>query len=215
MFDSQLALPCERIHIEFPSLTLDRHRPWGQVAHLPSARVARLTTTTWHTERAARVPHMRTEPFHHTSAVYLRIVEFSYTVGLSTREATVLIMAAGAGVSRKEAAYRLGCRPGTVDTYWQRILHKCGMDSQLGVFAALLAFSLRSLAAGGMEGGTMAADLARYRAGIDSVIGTGSESLGGRGARSRALPVPPRAVRDRLTSDVSRARREIARSLDS
>lgn len=109
--------------------------------------------------------------------VYSRIVEFAHSRGLSGREAVVLILGAGIGLNRKEAAYRIGCRPGTVDTYWNRILRKCGADSQLEVFASLLAFALENAREACVTGpsrpdrtSSAVRDMVRYRAGIDAAI---------------------------------------------
>jgi DNA-binding CsgD family transcriptional regulator len=74
--------------------------------------------------------------------VHLRIVEFAYAYGLSVREGAIVLLAAGFGLHRKETAHRLSCSPGTIDTYWRRILHKTGHDSQLALMASLLGFAL-------------------------------------------------------------------------
>lgn len=66
---------------------------------------------------------------------------FARQHGLSSREATVLQLAAG-GIHRKETAARLGCGIATVDTYWRRILRKTRLTSQVEVLAALLCFAL-------------------------------------------------------------------------
>lgn len=122
-----------------------------------------------------------------SSAVYQRIVEFSYLINLSTREAMVLILTAGAGVHRKEAAHLLGCSPGTVDTYWRRILRKSKLGSQLELLAALLSFSVedstRSLsaevAAPAVNGARGLNGVVWYRAAIDAAF-RGNLALVGR-----------------------------------
>jgi hypothetical protein len=48
----------------------------------------------------------------------------------------------GAYPASKEAAWQLGCSPGTVQTYWRRVLRKTGTASQSELFAALFRFVL-------------------------------------------------------------------------
>jgi DNA-binding CsgD family transcriptional regulator len=67
--------------------------------------------------------------------------QFAQLYRLSGRETNVLVLAA-AGLHRKESAFRLGCSPGTVDTYWRRIFRKTGQTCQPELFAALLAFAV-------------------------------------------------------------------------
>lgn len=113
-----------------------------------------------------------------SSTVYQRIVEFAYLINLSTREAMVLILTAGAGVHRKEAAHLLGCSPGTVDTYWRRILRKSKLGSQLELLAALLSFSVEdSPRISSIEAPSAAVDaphrlhgVAWYRAALDAAF---------------------------------------------
>lgn len=106
-----------------------------------------------------------------SSTVYQRIVEFAYSINLSTREAMVLILTAGAGVHRKEAAHLLGCSAGTVDTYWRRILRKSKLGSQLELLAALLSYSVQdSLLVPLPEPPRGAGGMAVYRASIDEAF---------------------------------------------
>lgn len=67
--------------------------------------------------------------------------EFAVRHNLSDRETAALLLST-VGVFRKEAAHRLGCAPGTVDTYWRRILRKTGTRSQPELFAALVVFAM-------------------------------------------------------------------------
>lgn len=67
--------------------------------------------------------------------------EFSHLHSLSRREAEVLAMSAR-GISRKEAAFRLGCSVGSVDTYWRRMLKKTLSESPSQVIASLLSLAL-------------------------------------------------------------------------
>jgi len=91
------------------------------------------------------------------SLVHVRITEFANSLRLSAQEAAVLSLAAGSGLHRKETAERLGCRPGTVDTYWRRILRKSGYGSKLELFSALLSFSLNQQAQAALSTSTAAA----------------------------------------------------------
>jgi DNA-binding CsgD family transcriptional regulator len=63
--------------------------------------------------------------------------------GLSDRETIVLLLGAQ-GLHRKAVASRLGCSPGTVDTYWRRILRKTGLSCQSAVNAALLSMAVQT-----------------------------------------------------------------------
>ena len=69
------------------------------------------------------------------------VQRFGQREGLSARETAVLTLAA-LGIHRKEAASRLGCSAGTVDTYWRRIFKKTRSSSQAEIFALLLASAL-------------------------------------------------------------------------
>ena len=61
--------------------------------------------------------------------------------GLSRRERAVLSLGAR-GLHRKGMATELGCSPGTVNTYWNRILRKLHLTSQAEVLANLLRLAL-------------------------------------------------------------------------
>jgi DNA-binding CsgD family transcriptional regulator len=61
--------------------------------------------------------------------------------GLSRRERAVLSLGAR-GLHRKGMATELGCSPGTVNTYWNRILRKLRLSSQAEVLAHLLRLAL-------------------------------------------------------------------------
>jgi DNA-binding CsgD family transcriptional regulator len=63
--------------------------------------------------------------------------------GLSKRERAVLLLGAR-GLHRKGMATELGCSPGTVNTYWNRILRKLTLSSQAEVLARLISLALRS-----------------------------------------------------------------------
>jgi len=63
--------------------------------------------------------------------------------GLSKRERAVLALGAR-GLHRKGMATELGCSPGTVNTYWNRILRKLRLTSQAEVLANLLKLALSS-----------------------------------------------------------------------
>jgi len=78
------------------------------------------------------------------SAVHALVREFAKFYRLSGREAAVLLLAAR-GLHRKESAFRLGCSPGTVDTYWRRIFRKTHHSSQAQVFAGILRFAIEAL----------------------------------------------------------------------
>jgi DNA-binding NarL/FixJ family response regulator len=69
------------------------------------------------------------------------VERFAAANGLSGQETAVLLLTVK-GVHRKEAASRLGCTTGTVDTYWRRIFKKTLRTSQCEVLVALLAFAL-------------------------------------------------------------------------
>jgi DNA-binding CsgD family transcriptional regulator len=108
--------------------------------------------------------------------VELRIVEFAYFIGLSLREGAVLLLVVGGGIERKAAAYGLQCRPGTIDTYWRRILRKSGHESPLQLIAALLAFAVsrparwRADLSRIVPGGADEADFQRYRRAVHAEI---------------------------------------------
>jgi DNA-binding NarL/FixJ family response regulator len=61
--------------------------------------------------------------------------------GLSQRERAVLSLGAR-GLHRKGMSTELGCSPGTVNTYWHRILRKLRLSSQAEVLATLLRMAL-------------------------------------------------------------------------
>jgi DNA-binding CsgD family transcriptional regulator len=82
------------------------------------------------------------ETAHPCPEVELRVVAFAYDLGLSLRECATLLLVVGGGVNRKEAAHRLQCSAGTIDTYWRRILRKSARQSPGEVVAALLAFAV-------------------------------------------------------------------------
>jgi DNA-binding CsgD family transcriptional regulator len=67
--------------------------------------------------------------------------DYAEAHGLSGQERAVLLLGAR-GLHRKGAAVHLGCSPGTVDTYWNRILRKRQLSSQLEVLAELLSLAL-------------------------------------------------------------------------
>jgi DNA-binding NarL/FixJ family response regulator len=85
-------------------------------------------------------PTGRTQPAPH-GALDRLVTSFALSHGLSNQETAVLRLAAE-GVHRKEAAFRLGCQAGTVDTYWRRIFRKTGWTDQSEIYAALLSFAL-------------------------------------------------------------------------
>jgi DNA-binding NarL/FixJ family response regulator len=62
---------------------------------------------------------------------------------LSPRESE-LMQASAQGLSDKEAALKLGCKRGSVRTFWDRIFRKTKRRSQRGVMTALLSFQLKS-----------------------------------------------------------------------
>jgi DNA-binding CsgD family transcriptional regulator len=67
-----------------------------------------------------------------------RVVErFCDKHALSVRENQTLLCFTR-GLCRKETADILGCRIGTIDTYWRRIFVKVGVDSSERLMAALL-----------------------------------------------------------------------------
>jgi DNA-binding CsgD family transcriptional regulator len=72
-----------------------------------------------------------------SGAINALVTGYGQSHGLSRRETSVLVLGVS-GLHRKEAAYQLGCSPGTVDTYWRRILRKTSARSQAEVFAELL-----------------------------------------------------------------------------
>src|SRR5256885_12068482 len=76
-------------------------------------------------------------------AVSVVIDSFASRHGLSAREAAVLA-AAALGLDRRDTAYRLGCRIGTVDTYWRRVFKKTRMSCQSELFARLLSFAVQT-----------------------------------------------------------------------
>ncbi len=132
-----------------------------------------------------------TAPTLATGLVRRHIVEFAYRLGLSVREATVLVLAAGSGLHRKAAADRLGCSPGTVDTYWRRILRKSGQSSQLELLAVLLSYVLtrreppdpRELSPPPDQAPLFIQDFERYCGAINAAMASRSET------RSRVLPL--------------------------
>ena len=67
--------------------------------------------------------------------------------GLSNRERAVLTLGAR-GLHRKGMATELGCSPGTVNTYWNRILKKLRLTSQAEVLAHLLRLALGAATTG-------------------------------------------------------------------
>jgi DNA-binding CsgD family transcriptional regulator len=76
--------------------------------------------------------------------------DFADFYRLSGREAAVLLLAAE-GLHRKESAFRLGCSPGTVDTYWRRIFRKTQQPSQGQLFVRLLCFTVEALSPADVE----------------------------------------------------------------
>jgi DNA-binding NarL/FixJ family response regulator len=72
------------------------------------------------------------------------IARFAAQNHLSERE-TALVSLLAVGSGRKDAATRLGCSLGTIDTYRRRIFRKTGTSSQAELFAALLEFTFRAL----------------------------------------------------------------------
>lgn len=69
------------------------------------------------------------------------LADFADRHRLSQRERAVLSLGMQ-GVHRKGTAVCLGCSPGTVDTYWNRILRKLRLSSQLEVLASLLVIAV-------------------------------------------------------------------------
>jgi DNA-binding CsgD family transcriptional regulator len=80
---------------------------------------------------------------HHDGLLAGVATRFATSHALSPRE-TAVLLAIASGVSRKEVAWRLGCSPGTIHTYWRRLLRKTGSSSQSELFAALIRFVLVS-----------------------------------------------------------------------
>ncbi|MBI5507208.1 MAG: response regulator transcription factor [Deltaproteobacteria bacterium] len=77
-----------------------------------------------------------------TTAVPARALEaFCRQHALSPRETQLLTLAL-AGFDNAELATRLGCRPGTIKTYWRRLLAKTHCASQRHVIAAVAQFRL-------------------------------------------------------------------------
>ena len=69
------------------------------------------------------------------------VERYADVYGLSRRERAVLSLGAR-GLHRKGMATELGCSPGTVNTYWNRILKKLRLSSQAEVLAHLLRLAL-------------------------------------------------------------------------
>jgi DNA-binding CsgD family transcriptional regulator len=72
------------------------------------------------------------------------IARFAAANHLSQRE-TALLSLLTVGLGRKDAASRLGCSLGTIDTYRRRIFRKTGSSSQAELFGALLGVAFRAL----------------------------------------------------------------------
>jgi DNA-binding CsgD family transcriptional regulator len=75
------------------------------------------------------------------NGLYLLVSRYALRHMLSGRETSVLELAA-VGLHRKEVSSRLGCSPGTVDTYWRRIFRKTNRGSECAVLADVLAFAV-------------------------------------------------------------------------
>jgi DNA-binding CsgD family transcriptional regulator len=75
------------------------------------------------------------------SAVTALVDAYAAIHGLSRRERAVLVLGAR-GLHRKGTALYLGCSPGTIDTYWNRLLKKLRLSSQSEALAHLLQLAL-------------------------------------------------------------------------
>lgn len=75
------------------------------------------------------------------SSVEVVVQRFSNRERLSPQEGH-LVMSAVDGLSKKQAAVRLGCEEGTVSSYWKRVFRKTGRNSQRDVISSILRYAV-------------------------------------------------------------------------
>jgi len=92
-------------------------------------------------------PRQRDGEDRHMERLNALVDSYADVHGLSKRERAVLTLGAR-GLHRKGMATELGCSPGTVNTYWNRILRKLHLTSQAEVLANLLRLALGAPVAG-------------------------------------------------------------------